>query len=82
MVSASDQRGCSIAAITMFSASWIVDQLSTRVLSQSNKIASGRTTRSIGSSSDLQRAVAPENAKRLQLAVQSRAFHTDESRGA
>src|SRR5438270_9146112 len=38
----SDHNGFSIAAMTALSASWIVVQLSTSVLSQSNKIARGR----------------------------------------
>src|ERR1700732_503142 len=41
-VSASLHSGLSIARIRKFSASWIVAQLSTSVLSQSNRIARGR----------------------------------------
>jgi len=42
LVSLNDHNGFSIAAMTAFSASWMVVQLSTSVLSQSNKIARGR----------------------------------------
>src|SRR4029077_13434535 len=45
LVSWIDQSGLSIAAIVMFNASWMVTQLSTRVLSQSNRIARGRGRR-------------------------------------
>src|SRR4029077_21269390 len=45
LVCSIDQSGLSIAAIVMFSASWIVTQLSTSVLSQSNRIARGRSRR-------------------------------------
>src|SRR6516225_2081850 len=43
LVSSKDHAGLPIAAIAIFSASWMVVQLSTSVLSQSNRIALGRT---------------------------------------
>src|SRR6516164_5120062 len=43
LVSSKDHAGLPIAAIAIFSASWMVVQLSTSVLSQSNRIARGGT---------------------------------------
>src|SRR5206468_3455601 len=67
----SDHNGFSMAVMTRLSASWIVAQLSTSVLSQSNKIARGRG-RPCGAAAARLRAVTllpshePDNARHAQ----------------